>query len=204
MITSLYGAIRLIVDQNHDVIGARDARVLTSLSCLLLISHNNDLSRILLTFKHTTTTGVPVVAMILLFVSMFALACRDLFGDKLIDSYTGDPYFDNFSNSIATCFRMCFGWYGIMYQAVDETTEAAQIWCDSFHCALLTVCGRFTTYAFVMLLFGFDLLVGVILSLQAEAQSIPSMRLFSVFRPLSEFSSEVLRKNRVKRLATRV
>ena len=114
VVASLCGAILLVVDQDHQVIGAREARVLASLTCLLLISWNNEFTAILLTFKHAAKTGTPVVAMILLFVSIFALASRDLFGDKMIDEYTGDPYFDTFSNSIATCFRMCFDWHGIM------------------------------------------------------------------------------------------
>ena len=111
---SLCGAGLLIFDQGHDVIGVRDARVLTSLTCLLIMTCNNEFATIFLTFKHAASSGIPVVTMVLFFTSIFALANQDLFGDLLIDEYTGNPYFDTFSNSIATCFRLIFGWNDVM------------------------------------------------------------------------------------------
>ena len=114
MSASFCGAVLLIVDEDREMTDIRTARVLTSLTCLLIISWSNAFSKIFLSFKHAAATGAPVVTMILFFVSIFALATRDMFGDTLIDDYTGDPYFDTFSNSIATCFRMCFDWHAIM------------------------------------------------------------------------------------------
>ena len=42
-----------------------------------------------------------------------------------------------------------------------------------------------------MILFGLEVFTSVILSQQEETASIPSAKLFSIFRPLFKFSSEV-------------
>ena len=70
-------------------------------------------------------------------VLIYAVANIDLFGDKVIDPISNKPYFDTFSRSLSTSFRLFTGnWHDVMFQAAEATTEGAQIW--------------FTVYVFVI------------------------------------------------------
>ena len=162
---SLFGTLVLAIDQDHSVLGVRGARCLSSMTVLLLITWNKQFSSIFLTFARAATTCLPVISLVFFIISFFALASRDIFGDEVLDSYSGYPYFDTYDHSISTLFRMLLGlWHGVMYQAVGATTEAAQLW--------------FTLYALLAVLICMDLFVGVVMTQFDEVNSFISTRLF--------------------------
>lgn len=164
---SFVGACLLLMDPDHDVIAAKDARTLTAFSVLLLITLHRQFGRILLSFCRAAATCLPVIVAIFFFVVIFALASKDIYGDTVVDSNTNTPYFDTFSRSLATMFRMFSGdWHGIMYEAAAVTTEASQLW--------------FTAYVFLLTVFCNNLLVGVVMAQYAEVDTIESPRLYGL------------------------
>ena len=63
-------------------------------------------------------------------------------------------------------------WHDTMYQAVEATTEGAQLW--------------FTAYVFVLAVFCCELFVGVVIAGYSELQCISSPRMHWVFAPVFE------------------
>ena len=90
--------------------------------------------------------AAPSVVLVFLVVVLCAIACKDAFNDEVhesaatkmycnhcvwqvVDSETGKAYFDTMRHSLTTSFRMLVGeWHDAMFQAVEETTEATQLW----------------------------------------------------------------------------
>ena len=127
----------------------------------------------ILSFARAATSCAPVVVAIFLLVSIYALASKDIFHSKVVDPLTAQPYFDTFSRSFATLFRMFSGdWHGIMYEAAEATTEAAQLW--------------FISYEFLISVLCSELFVGVVMAFYEEVQSITSPRIFNYLAPTFE------------------
>jgi len=136
-LTALTGAVLLVVDRENSLLSNQNARTLSAFTVLLLITSNRKFGQMTLAFGRATTSVIPTVVAIFMVVLIYAVANIDLFGDQVQDPGTGKPYFDTFSRSLATTFRLFTGnWHDTMFQAAEVTTEAAQIW--------------FTVYVFII------------------------------------------------------
>jgi hypothetical protein len=117
-----------------------------------------------------TQTAFPVVVSIFMFVSIYALGSKDIFGSTVVDPLSQTAYFDTFPSSLSTMFQMFSGeWHDIMFQARNDTTEGAQLW--------------FTAYVFLMSVFCAELLVGVVMAQYMELETVKSPRLYPLFSP---------------------
>eukprot|EP00658_Telonema_sp_P-2_P001470 TRINITY_DN10544_c0_g1_i1.p1 TRINITY_DN10544_c0_g1~~TRINITY_DN10544_c0_g1_i1.p1 ORF type:complete len:336 (+),score=85.13 TRINITY_DN10544_c0_g1_i1:144-1151(+) len=174
---SLLGAAVLVMDPNRGLLSGQDARTIAAMSVLLLITWNRHFSRIFLAFFRAFRVSIPVVLAIVSIVILYALATEDLFRDKVIDPDTGKPYFDTYSHSMSTLFRMFAGhWQPIMEQCVTATTEAAQLW--------------FSSFMFVVTIFAGNLFVGVIMSGCDEVNTVKSPRFYAIrdFEKIFDFN----------------
>ena len=170
---ALMGTLFLVVDPAHSVLSAQSARTLSAFTVFLLITSNRKFGEMTLAFGRATKSVIPTGVAIFMMVLIYAVASIDLFGNKVEDPSTGNPYFDNFSRSLATMFRLFTGnWHDVMFQAAEATTEAAQIW--------------FTLYVFVISVFCCELFVGIVLASYNEVQSINSPRMFAALKPALE------------------
>jgi len=154
---------------------------------LLVITYNKKFGRMTLAFARAAASVMHISIAILMVVMLYAVASMSLFSTNVIDPATGQPYFDTFSRSLVTMFRMFTGnWHDTMYQAVEATTEGAQLW--------------FTAYVFVLAVFCCELFVGVVIAGYSELQGISSTRMHWVFAPVFEECKHDERESLIEQL----
>ena len=100
------GCVLLVLDSSHSVMPSQDARTLSSLTVLLVITYNKKFGRMTLAFARAAASVMHVSIAILMVVMLYAVASMSLFSTKVIDPATAQPYFDTFSRSLVTMFRM--------------------------------------------------------------------------------------------------
>merc|ERR1712166_1556262 len=100
------GSSFLILDSDHNVLSSQDARTMSSFTVLLVITCNKKFGRMTLAFARAATSVIPTIVAIFMVVMLYAVASMDLFSTKVIDPSTSQPYFNTFSRSLSTMFRM--------------------------------------------------------------------------------------------------
>jgi len=109
IIGALFGSVLLLADKDHTVMNANCQRALASCSSLLIITSGRHFSRMILSLSHAAATCAPIAFFVFDIVLLFAIASNDMFGDKVMDGDTGDPYFDTYTHSLSTMFRLFLG-----------------------------------------------------------------------------------------------
>ena len=109
VLVGIVGAVFLVVDQEHVAVSAQTARTLSAFTVFLLITSNRKFGEMTLAFGRATKSVIPTAVAILMIVFLYAVASKALFGDKVEDPDTGLPYFDTFTRSLATMFRLFTG-----------------------------------------------------------------------------------------------
>ena len=109
VIAALFGAVLLLIDTDHTVMNGNCQRALASSSMFLIITTGSRFSRMILSLGHSIATCAPIAFFVFDIVLLFAIASKDLFGDKVMDGDTGHPYFDTYTHSLSTMFRLFLG-----------------------------------------------------------------------------------------------
>ena len=63
----------------------------------------------IVSLSRAAVTCAPIGIFVSDIVLLFAIASKDMFGDKVTDSDTGDPYFDTYTHMLTTMFRLFLG-----------------------------------------------------------------------------------------------
>ena len=109
VIGALFGSMLLLVDTDYMVMSANCQRALAACSSLLVITSGRQFSRMIFSLSRAAATCAPIGIFVFDIVLLFAIASKDMFGDKVMDGDTGDPYFDTYTHSLSTMFRLFLG-----------------------------------------------------------------------------------------------